>query len=115
MQSSMSEEEKDSISCCIIRVENSYEDEEAVLSFAQRAMKRQKVSSFQRTKYIDIRFLLPTSNLCERLFSKAGYAFNERRRGILPSNFESQIFLNLNRDLWSAEDIPRLSQALEEE
>jgi len=29
--------------------------------------------------YLDLRFLCPTSNMCERLFSIAGYAMNDRR------------------------------------
>lgn len=55
--------------------------------------------------YMDPHFLLPTSNMCERLFSKAGWALSERRSQTLPSNFESQMFLNINRELWGGKDV----------
>eukprot|EP00171_Calliarthron_tuberculosum_P009436 IDg9436t1 len=66
-----------------------YESEEETptemnLSFAQRVLKRQRVSSSVcNISYIDLRFLLPTFNVCERLFSKAGYVINDRRKAIL--------------------------------
>ncbi len=33
---------------------------------------------------------------CERLFSISSYALDDRRRGIIPANFEKQIFLHAN-------------------
>ena len=60
------------------------------------------------TKYLDLSFLTPTSNMCERLFSKAGHALSDRRRGLSPASFESQIFLHVNRDLWGASDFVTL-------
>ncbi len=41
-------------------------------------------------KYITTRFILSTSNISERMFSRAGDALSDRRKRILPSNFEQQ-------------------------
>jgi len=49
--------------------------------------------------FIDTRFMLPTSNDCERLFSK-----------VVAVNLESQLFLNVNNDLWSGKDILNLPE-----
>jgi len=83
----------------------------AELSFAERALKRQKsVSSVNSEEFIDTRFVLPTSNDCERLFSKVKYLWDDRRQSLLPMNLESQLFLNLNYDLWSVKDIMDLPE-----
>jgi len=75
------------------------------LSFAERALKRQRMlNGPEEHKYMDTRFIIPTSNDCERLFSKVGFLLNDRRKSILPSNLESQIFLHANNDLWSGKD-----------
>ena len=85
-----------------------YNDEN--LSFAERALKRRKRAD-DRTKlqYMDSRFLIPTSNICERLFSRVGYALPSRRKGTSPVNLEAQVFLYLNRDLWGSTDVNRLT------
>ena len=46
-----------------------------------------------------------TSNMCERLFSRAKLIFDERRQNMLPINLEILLYLKLNRDLWSKEDV----------
>ncbi len=56
---------------------------------------------------MDLRFLLPTWNLCERFFSIAGHTLGDRRQNILPSNFEMQLFLYMNSSLWGLEDVNR--------
>lgn len=67
--------------------------------------KREREDKGSGAEYSDTRFLVPTSNMVERLFCKAGYALNERRSGLLPNNPESQFFLHINNDLWSAADV----------
>ena len=85
---------------------------DAGTSIVERALKRQRrdgsASTHGNSPYIDTRFILPTSNLSERLFSTAGYAFSDYRKGLLPQNLEEQIFLKANRHLW---DVETLSQA----
>lgn len=54
---------------------------------------------------MDTRFILSTSNLCERLFSLACYTLNDRRRQALPAHIESQLFLHFNQDYWGIRDV----------
>lgn len=69
-------------------------------SYDERALARRTTGcSVTVRKYIDLRFLLPTSNVCERLFSKSGYTLNYLRRGISPANLEAQLFLHMKKDL----------------
>ncbi|RLN99162.1 hypothetical protein DYB28_009074 [Aphanomyces astaci] len=57
------------------------------MSMAARALKRRKLLQ-ARSNYLDCRFLRPTSNMCERLFSMTKWAMTDRRRSVLRSNFE---------------------------
>ena len=76
------------------------------LSFVHRALKMQELEDESNLSgYMDTRFLVPTSNLCERLFSRVGYALSDRRRRITPANLEVQLFLHLNSDFWGRTDI----------
>ena len=49
-------------------------------------VKRPKSSVSSR--YVDLRFIRPTSNICERLFSVSKFALPNYRKRILPANFE---------------------------
>ena len=75
------------------------------LSLAQKTFKRRRISESSEIKYIDVRHILPTSNICERTFSVAKNVLGERMRAILPVNFEMQMFLKFNSSLWSFEVI----------
>lgn len=55
-------------------------------------MKIQTEKTSIEVVYVDLSLLLPTTNICERLFSKVGYALADRRKGLLSSNFESHMF-----------------------
>ena len=74
------------------------------LSLAQRAFKKRRISESSESKYIDVRHILPTSNVCERTFSIAKNVLGERRIAMLPINFEMQMFLELNSSTWSIQD-----------
>ena len=81
------------------------------LTFSQCALRRHNAGHNGNSgQYVDLKFIRPTSNLCERLFSKAGFALNSRRRAVLPANFESQIFLHVNADLWGLPEINEILQ-----
>jgi hypothetical protein len=71
------------------------------LSFAERALKRQKLNSGVKPTYVDTRFLLPTSNHVERLFSMSKRVFSSKRRCLLPRTLEALLFLKQNRGLWN--------------
>lgn len=82
---------------------------QTTLSFAQRALKKMKIAQSQnKTSYIELRFILPNTNVCERIFSVAGHAMSDRRKRILPSNFECQLFLNFNHRLWGLKEISEI-------
>ncbi|OWZ06336.1 hypothetical protein PHMEG_00021418 [Phytophthora megakarya] len=50
----------------------------------------------------DLKWIPPTSNDVERLFSRAGIVFSRLRRGMSPTTLESVLFLQQNRSLWDA-------------
>lgn len=81
------------------------ETNDANESLAQRALKRRKQVVRTADKYLDLHFLCPTSNICERFFSKAGHALTDRRQSINPSSFEQQMFLHMNASLWGTSDV----------
>lgn len=70
--------------------------------FAHHVLKKQKVTSREQSITF-LYHLLPTSDLCKRLVSKAGNARNDRKKALPPVHFESPISLNLNRYLLIAE------------
>lgn len=66
---------------------------------------RKVIEAAKKSKYLDLRFIVATSNLCEPLFSRAGHAIGSCREGALPSIIESQLFLNVNSANWGIDDI----------
>jgi hypothetical protein len=54
--------------------------------FAERILKKQQLEAVSSSSsYVDLRFLIPTSNICERLFSETGFSFIQRRMSVLPN------------------------------
>lgn len=87
------------------RLLNELDFENECKSFAKRSLKRRKKTSDGTIKLCgDIRFLITTSNICERLLSHAGYALSACKSGIDSSNFGAQMLLFSNNDLWDARD-----------
>jgi hypothetical protein len=77
-------------------------DHDAELSFAERALKQQRVQDkTEGSKYINTRFLLPTSCVVERFFSLAKRVFSPHRRRLSTKTLEALLFLNQNRQLWT--------------
>lgn len=73
---------------------------------ASRAMKRLRTTaSCAKSEYMDTRYLVLTSNVCERMFSIANHTLTNQRRGILLVNFECQIFLYMNLKFMGIDDI----------
>ena len=80
------------------------------LSFAARALNRQRLlNGCSEKKYRDTRYVLSSSNICEKSFSKAGFALSDRRKGVNPMNIEAQLFLHCNRGLWNVSDLNELT------
>ncbi|RHY83326.1 hypothetical protein DYB35_008659, partial [Aphanomyces astaci] len=72
------------------------------LSYADEllAPKRRRMGP-TASKYCCLKFVLPTSNLVERLFSVAKYILTDHRKHMHPVNFEMIIFLRANASYWN--------------
>ena len=76
--------------------------------FATSLLKKKKSTNKSADSvYQDVRYLRPTSNMAERFFSKAGFAFGDLRQSILPMNLEMQLILNINNQFWSKTDVAK--------
>ena len=64
------------------------------LSMAARARKKRRISMAHMNQYAVPRFILLTTNICERLFSVAVNAHCDRRQGILAANFVSNGYIH---------------------
>jgi len=51
--------------------------------------------------------VLPTSNIAERLFSRAKLVHHGRRKNLTFKHFEILLFLWLNRDLWDIKTVQK--------
>lgn len=67
-------------------------------SIVRDAFKRRRVT--KRVSYIDVGFVPPTSNECERFFSVAKLQFSDLHKSMLPETLEMVMMLMYNRDLW---------------
>eukprot|EP00644_Phytophthora_capsici_P017113 jgi/Phyca11/130679/e_gw1.96.121.1 len=68
----------------------------------------------QRTarKYFrGVRYISPTSNNIERLFSVAKHALSLHRHGMLPIHLETALFSKLNRRFWKAAIVVKVNHA----
>jgi len=80
-------------------------DQDRNKTLAERSLSRRRASTSNRVSYQDVRFILPTSNICERLFSIADHALPARRRSLHPTTFETQLFLRENEEYWELKDV----------
>lgn len=74
------------------------------LSIAEIALQKHLEQQQSSTEYIHSRFIVPTSNMCERLFSKASRTLTDCRKSWSSTSLEAQIFLHANDDVWSISD-----------
>ena len=68
--------------------------------FVKNALKKRKLQLSTSCRFMRTEFITPTSNNPERFFSKAGYAYNDYRKSMLPANLEMQLFLHYNHKFW---------------
>ncbi|KAG6957591.1 hypothetical protein JG688_00010895 [Phytophthora aleatoria] len=57
---------------------------------------------------MDVAFVPPTSNECERFFSSVKLVFNDLRQSMDPMTLEAVMCLGINRDLWDAFTVERV-------
>lgn len=67
--------------------------------FVNQAFKKQRIEKGE-SAYIDTRFITPTSNDVERLFSLAKRTYADNRKSMTVRTLESLLFLKANRDHW---------------
>jgi len=82
------------------------------MSFVARMLHNQEDTRKRRrvtAQYHSIAHVSPTSNICERLFSRAKLVMRPHRRHIDPSTLEMILLsLRMNKDLWDAVSIEKL-------
>lgn len=100
----MRDVEKQAVSQLIISVSES--PKSAVdLTLAKRALQNYMLENTEKEEFFDTRLIVPTSNACERLYSKYHFPLTDCRRAVSPLQFEAQVFLNVNRDLWTITEV----------
>ena len=101
--------EKESVKIFLFANNNSGRDEEMTMdneeSFVDSTLKAALVKKKKATKYHSTKHVSPTSNICERLFSRASIIMTPNRRSMDPDMLEMIIMLRFNKDLWDEETI----------
>src|SRR6476620_8166040 len=67
---------------------------------AAKALKKKKKVS--KNEYVDVRFIPPTSNIVERLFSAARLVLTDYQKCMSLYTFECIMFLMVNKTLWDS-------------
>ena len=85
-------------------------DDEGTL--AERIAKKRKLSNQNQrsSAFVDLKFIPPTSNQVERLFSKARLTLGMTRHGLLPVTLEAILFLQYHKCFWGVEDVKEISR-----
>jgi hypothetical protein len=67
-------------------------------SIVQQALKKCKV--VKRSRFVDVAFIGPPSNECERYFSSVKLVYSDLRKRLDASTLEMLMFLLYNKDIW---------------
>ncbi|EQC28160.1 hypothetical protein SDRG_11436 [Saprolegnia diclina VS20] len=81
-----------------------------MLAFHVLSNKRKRSEESAGSSYSNLQYIIPTSNVVERLFSKAKLVYSDRRQRMLPITLEAIMFLATNRNFWDeamVEDVLR--------
>ncbi len=76
--------------------------------FVVKKRRMERAADLMQAKYTAARFILSTSDLFERFFSKAGFAYGEHWQSLLPVNLEIQLFLKCNQSLGNEETVSKI-------
>ena len=79
---------------------------DAVLNSAEAS--RRVEGTTKRLSYCSSKHVSATSNVCERLFSRAKLIARDHRKHMSPYHMELLLFLRYNHDLWDAGLIKQL-------
>jgi hypothetical protein len=110
VESTLTCSEKNVMSPFLLNVPNDVTEEESKskMSFMEKIdykRKRMMEEHGPKTKYVDLQFLLSTSNVVERLFSLARLILTDQRKSMSPIVFEAMLYLQKNREYWSVIDV----------
>jgi len=102
---SMNRTEEKVVECFLkskIQVEEKVTLKEEKDTFADEVLerKRRRMTYSCAPSYESLKFIPPTTNCIERVFSKAKYIMTPHREKMTPMNFEMLVFLKVNRSLW---------------
>jgi hypothetical protein len=75
--------------------------------------KRARVADRVIMEYEDLRCILPTSNIVERVFSKAKLVYSPQRQRLSPETLEIIMFLGANRAFWDVRTVEEARRALD--
>jgi hypothetical protein len=80
-----------------------------VCDFVKQAqLEIKKKAKTASSKYINLKWIPPTSNMVERLFSRMKIVFADRRKSMYPQTMETIMMLTCNRDAWNVNDVNKI-------
>ncbi|KAH9142878.1 hypothetical protein AeRB84_013074, partial [Aphanomyces euteiches] len=109
----LSDAEKAAVACFVKEdVSSSNIEVVARRSYADGLLmeKRRRIEESSLNCYMDLKFIPPTSNLVERLFSRAKLVKSDRRMRMLPIHLEMLTFLSSKKRFWG---LCQVEQAME--
>lgn len=89
--------DQEAVQCLVKEQDRASNLGEVDLSLAEIALIKFKAARNSSYPHMDTCFVVPTSNMCKRLFFQARRALSDYRKSISPTNLESKIFLYVNR------------------
>ncbi|KAE9042569.1 hypothetical protein PR001_g3784 [Phytophthora rubi] len=75
-------------------------------SIVKAAFKKKKAP--KRSHYVDVAYVPPTSNECERFFSAAKLVLSDVRKSLSPAKLEMLMCLQYNRELWDVNTVEQV-------
>ncbi|KAJ0399190.1 hypothetical protein P43SY_004353 [Pythium insidiosum] len=89
------------VECGVFRVKagsDVVDNDQDAPSFMMSAFKKRKLTN--RPRYMSLKWVPPTSNVCERLFSKTKFVYSDLRKRLDCETLEFFIFLMVNKEFW---------------
>ena len=83
--------------------ESEVENIDPEIDFATNILKRQKLKIVGKSSFVNVEFVPSTSCKLERLFSMAGFVYDDNRKSLLPANQKEQMFLKFHENIWNLE------------
>lgn len=75
------------------------------LLLAELTMEKNEENRDQIQRYMDVKFIVLSSNIWQGMFFETRRACKDYRKRIVPTKMEPQMFINTNRRLWPTLDV----------